>query len=153
MRTHIHTGPVAPHNRPPADTDNLGILSIDGQHQELLALIEQLQSRHLDGQDDYALDMVIPQLQAYARFHFGEEESLMHLLVGEDALVADHRSQHQAFLAEIAHAVESREFHSDRAVMAALVPYLRTWLLEHIDTADRAITERLLAQCQTFAFH
>ena len=132
---------------------DLGIRSMDQQHQDLLALIGELESLHHGGCDAQALDDMLPQLQTYAAFHFSEEEAMMQMLVGEDAAVRQHRVQHQDFVRQIQHFVELREFHSDQAVATRLVQYLRVWLLEHIDTADRDIAAKLLAQCQAFAVH
>jgi hypothetical protein len=54
-----------------------GVRQIDLQHQELIELINELESAHERGQDDLALADVLPRLTSYALFHFCTEEGLM----------------------------------------------------------------------------
>lgn len=145
--------PATPTTSTWSDRLDLGIRSIDRQHQDLLASIGELETLHHDGRDAEALDVLLPQLQTYALFHFSEEDGMMRMLVGQDEAVCQHRIQHQAFVRQVQYFVESREFHGDRAVATRLVQYLRAWLVHHIDTADRDIAGKLLAQCHAFAAH
>lgn len=124
---------------------NTGVRSIDFQHQELVALIAQFEAAHAAGDSAKALNDVLPQLEIYVLFHFGEEERLMGTLVGEAESVRAHLAQHQEFASQITQLAAARQHQGDASVAAALAGYLRKWLLHHIATTDVALSRKLLA--------
>lgn len=66
-----------------------GVRQIDLQHQELIDLINELESAHESGQHTAALSEVLPRLTGYALFHFATEEGLM-AKVAPSAAFAQH---------------------------------------------------------------
>jgi hemerythrin len=132
---------------------NTGVRSIDVQHQELVALIAQFEAAHGAGDSAKALDDVLPQLEIYVLFHFGEEERLMGALVGEAESVRAHLAQHQEFANQITQLSAERSHQGDASVAAALAGYLRKWLLHHIATTDVALSRKLLAKNPLLANH
>lgn len=159
MQDHV---PTPAENQPHTDTPaawrlrgkvDTGIHTIDRQHQDLLSLTGEIEMLHRTQQDAHILNEMLPQLRTYALFHFNEEEQLMHMWVGEDAWVQQHRLQHQDFIRQIEHLQELREFHSDRSTVEQLIAFLRDWLLHHIATTDRAMGAKMLSQLPGVAGH
>lgn len=130
---------------------NTNIRSIDLQHQELVSLINQLETLHLAGRNTKALDEVLPQLHTYVLFHFREEEDLMVMLVGNEEMDQLHLAQHREFIDHM-HTLQQRRNPNNEADTAqTLVHYLKNWLLEHIATTDRDLGQKLLVQHTAFA--
>lgn len=141
---------------PPPGLGNIprtGIRSVDVQHQELVALIGQFEAAHLAGESAKALQDVLPQLETYALFHFMEEERLMETLVDETAFVQMHLEQHHEFAQQIQQMTAEFAHHDAVHVAAALVEYLRKWLLQHIATTDVALSRKLLSPHPVLAHH
>lgn len=130
-----------------------GVRSIDLQHRELFALVNELTTLHATGYDTEALNEVLPQFNTFIQFHFSEEETLMHMLVAEDDFEQQHLAQHREFTAHIARLQKSRTPHNDTAIVKALVHYLHDWLPEHFTTTDRELGQRLLTQHSAFSVH
>lgn len=130
-----------------------GIRSVDVQHQELVALIGQFEAAHFAGESANALQDVLPQLETYALFHFMEEERLMETLVGEAVFVQMHLEQHHEFVRQIKQMTAELAHHDAVHVAAALVDYLRKWLLQHIATTDVALSRKLLSPHYVAARH
>lgn len=123
-----------------------GIHSIDSQHHALIALIDRFEKAHAAGHSTQALADVLPQLETYALFHFGEEESLMKNLVGEDVFVRIHIAQHGEFIRKIKQLAAQQPHHDDTQTAQALARYLRNWLFQHIATTDAVLSSKLLEQ-------
>ena len=132
---------------------NTDIRSIDLQHQELVSLINQLETLHLAGRNAQALDEMLPQLHTYVLFHFREEEDLMVMLVGNEKLDKLHLAQHREFMAHMRTLQQRRNPNNEADTARVLVHYLNNWLLEHIATTDRDLGQKLLAQHTAFAEH
>jgi hemerythrin-like metal-binding protein len=80
------------------------------------------------------VSLLVDRLIEFARAHFRSEEQLMEQ-TGFPGL-AEHRSAHQAILAQILHAAHRLQYGEAAAVQPALCS-LRDWLLEHIEELDR----------------
>lgn len=116
------------------DTLATGIRQIDLQHQELIELINALEAAHASGQRQAALDAVLPRLSAYVLFHFATEETLLPKAPGDHG--ERHRQQHRLFTDRI----ESlRAGPPERIDLAALIAYLKQWLIEHIMKTDHEL--------------
>lgn len=135
-------------SQPPASNVlDVGIRSIDLQHQELFSLLSQLNTLHKVGKSQQALDEVLPQLQNYALFHFSEEEDLMQALVGCEEAIQTHRIQHQAFANQLDRLIVERgEKARDDELVVRLARFLEAWLVNHINTSDRDIARLMLTQ-------
>ena len=55
----------------------IGIKTVDEQHQQLVKLINQLEQTHKGRQAESEAEQVLVELVNYVRFHFAEEEELM----------------------------------------------------------------------------
>ena len=116
------------------DTLATGIRQIDLQHQDLIELINALETAHAGGHRQTALEEVLPRLSAYALFHFGTEEAMMGKLPAEHA--ERHRRQHQVFTDRVE---TMRQAPAANIDLAELIAYLKQWLIEHIMKTDREL--------------
>lgn len=120
-----------------------GIRQVDLQHQELIDIINELEAAHLAGRQEQALQELLPQLAAYALFHFATEEAMMK----KSGECADHAIKHieghRAFAEKVA-AFRARPV--TPAELAELVAYLNAWLIEHIMKTDREMASLMPGQ-------
>lgn len=120
-----------------------GIRQVDLQHQELIDIINDLEAAHLAGRQEQALQELLPQLAAYALFHFGTEEAMMKKSAEYGGHIARHLGEHRAFTEKVA-AFRARPVIP--AELAELVAYLNAWLVEHIMKTDREMASLLPGQ-------
>ena len=114
---------------------SVGIDSIDSQHKLLVSMIRLLQEAM---QESNARSVATPLFQAmheYTKVHFAYEEQLL-----EEhgyAELASHKALHAAFLAKLQ---EFEQKHAAGALVtgAPLMQFLRTWLIDHICSSDKA---------------
>ena len=71
-----------------------GIRSIDLQHEELIGMLNELNTAYISGGDQSVLEDVLQRLGSYVTFHFATEESLMASL-REEQHTEEHRRQHK----------------------------------------------------------
>ena len=114
---------------------------IDGQHQQLVATINQLHDL-LHGQGPGELGQIIEFLVVYADVHFADEERLMRLsgYPGGD----EHHHEHSRFTIQMEAFRESFLAGEDQ-VDEDLLAFLKAWLINHIMGTDRDIRDCLLA--------
>ena len=122
-----------------------GVRQIDLQHQELIELINELESAHESGQNDLALADVLPRLTSYALFHFGTEEGLMANVAVNTPYALHHLGEHRLFAEKVTQMKAESGENSEQSV-AQLLDYLKTWLLEHIMKTDKALAKLILAR-------
>lgn len=120
-----------------------GIRQIDLQHQELIDIINELDSAHLAGEAAHVLDEILPRLSAYVLFHFGTEESLISGLRGIDKHIEKHVSQHREFAEKVAALAAQRNapgtMPGTAPDLAPFLDYLKSWLVDHIMKTDREL--------------
>lgn len=121
------------------DTLATGIRQIDLQHQELIEIINELETAHAAGRQAEALDEVLPRLTAYVLFHFATEEALMPAAAAY-AHAEKHRQQHQEFAARVA-ALRSQPTAS--IDLDTFIAYLKRWLVEHIMKTDHDLARHI----------
>ena len=110
------------------------IASIDGQHQNLFRLAEELYAAMASGQGKAALAKILDRLVQYTTVHFAHEERLMnqHNYPDRNAHVAEHRKLTQQVLAF------QKDFESGKALMTVeVLHFLRDWLSHHIAQSDQ----------------
>lgn len=120
-------------------TDNysLGVVSIDEQHQRLVAMGKELQElvETREGDDIYdELISMLDGLKEYTKYHFDYEEEIMERL-GFDGL-EEHKKQHSDFIDKL----ESIDFDSvdeDQSTFAKdLLRVVSVWIFKHIVGTD-----------------
>ena len=110
------------------------IASIDGQHQNLFRMAEELAVAMSAGQGKTALSKLLDRLVQYTELHFANEERLMRLHDYPD--LAAHSAEHQALTRQVL------AFHSDFengrvAMTVQVLHFLKDWLLKHIAQSDQ----------------
>ena len=108
----------------------VGIRFMDGQHRQMLDLVNRVLEGAYQGKELEELVAVLRDLVRLTEHHFHAEESRMAEL-GADA--DDHRGEHRDLL-------ESLRFFTDRLdadKVGKCSVFLRDWLLRHIESTDR----------------
>lgn len=122
-----------------------GIRQIDLQHQELIDMINELETAYLDGHDDNALNRLLPRLTTYVVFHFGTEEGMVRKFAAGTPHAEHHLSEHGKFTQKIA-TMKQVSATGKRQALGELVDYLKTWLLEHIMKTDKELGKLIQAR-------
>lgn len=127
----------------------VGIETIDQQHQELFRRINNLLAAIKEHRCRSEIDGTLSFLDEYARFHFSEEERRMEA-AGYPGL-ADHRTQHAAYLRNIQ---ELKEFAAQPRVSGMSYELSVTtnqvvvdWIVDHIMKIDRKFGEYMRGRC------
>ena len=121
-----------------------GIRSIDLQHEELIGMLNELNTAYISGGDQSLLEDVLQRLGSYVTFHFATEESLMASL-REEQHTEEHRRQHKKFIEQLEHmCIQARQ--DDQDTMLGLIDFLNEWLYEHILKTDRSLGMLLKTQ-------
>ena len=122
-----------------------GVRQIDLQHQELIDLINELETAHEAGHDDVALADVLPRLTSYAMFHFATEESLMVKAAVNTPYVQHHLGEHRLFVDQITNMRKSIDRDDSMQTVETLLEYLKSWLREHIMKTDKGLAKLIQA--------
>ena len=112
---------------------SVGDHSIDDDHKELFALIDELDSA--DMSHDY-INSILDRLKAYTRGHFSREEEYLKK-AGFPGL-EEHLKQHESFIAWLQTIRPTyAPFHQSTFIFGASVNrYLQSWLLQNILEED-----------------
>lgn len=122
-----------------------GIRTIDLQHEELIGILNELDTAHANGSELHVLEDVLQRLKAYTVFHFGTEEALMANLPNGGAHSAEHCQQHRDFIEEISR-MRIQSLENPTGTMKSLLDYLNNWLYAHILKSDRILAALLSEQ-------
>ena len=116
---------------------------IDVQHQNLIALINELHEAMNLGKGAEVLRDILGGLLAYTRIHFATEEQLMreHTYAGHD----EHKAAHDAFTEHV-NATLAIWTRGQAIVTLQLAYYLRDWLANHIQGMDKRLGDYLSAE-------
>jgi len=112
-----------------------GIPLIDRQHQGLVALLNRMARRYLQGATQAQTLEVLDELADYARRHFADEEALWAQRLGAGAHVEAHRQAHERFFQQVG--VWRQTERPFQEVLDGLMTYLSRWLALHILESDR----------------
>ncbi len=116
----------------------VGVASIDAQHQKLAAHIDQLADDLQQGRDRAHLLATLEALVAQTVSHFADEERLM--VAAQYAGHEVHAREHRRLLED----VTNLSVAIDDQSMALTKRYLHDWLVRHIETMDRATAHALI---------
>ena len=123
-----------------------GLTDVDEQHHHLVDVInrfgELLMREH--GASPAELEAVFVELAEYAKYHFAEEEALMHAMRLDPRYIAHHEQSHVNFLEEVTQMHDSAA--SDKQAAAkSLLQFLTHWLTYHILGSDQFMTRQIEA--------
>lgn len=123
------------------DEYNTGYAEIDGQHRKLLAIIKELHQAFKDGKAFILMQKIFNELIEYTQTHFSFEESLMAINSYTDynAHILKHHK-----LVEAVKEYETKFRSGDVGVSQEMIEFLRSWLMTHIMTEDKAYIGHLI---------
>ena len=130
------------------DTYKTGHQTVDSQHKELFAMVNELHDAIMANKDK---DILFPTLEKLARYtaeHFRTEENLMSRI--NYPHLEKHREKHQALTKEVQEIAE--KYRSGKAVLSlTLSSFLAKWLQHHIRQDDVALVKYLNEQPESSA--
>lgn len=115
-------------------------LQIDHDHQELIALVNELHQAAELNSDYVSLSRVLARLAKYTQEHFQREEALMQAHAYPN--IETHKEQHRQLLAR----VTDLQYELDRArslVALETAELLKFWLTSHILLSDKQFADTL----------
>ncbi|SDC66091.1 hemerythrin [Williamwhitmania taraxaci] len=112
----------------------LGIKSIDDDHQKLVALIDELLVALSNGKGRELLAPIIKKVEDYTLYHFRREEFFMKCAKYPN--LENHIIEHQHFIEKIK-AMKAKSRLNDSTVAIELMKFLKEWLINHIQVSDR----------------
>lgn len=131
-------------NSPRASDYVLQVEVLDRDHQELIRLINELQSAFCCGQEqDFCLE-ALRRLESYVQYHFDHEAQLM----ADTSFPAEesraHSSEHDQLLKRVRRWRSKLDRYERTASIAAeIIGYLYAWLEHHIKEMDTLLAKHL----------
>jgi hemerythrin-like metal-binding protein len=117
-----------------------GIASMDREHAGQLSLFNDLKAAVRSGADDKLVYALLNELLEHTNLHFLSEELAMRLHAYE--AYESHFLEHKRLLVEVQNLKRSLEAGTGTD-KPSLIEALRSWLVVHIQTADKALAEYL----------
>ena len=119
---------------------SFGIASMDREHSGQLSLLNDLKAAVRSGADDSLVYALLDELVEHTNLHFLSEQILMRLHAYEAS--ESHFLEHERLLGEVQNL--RRSLATGTATdKHSLIEALRSWLIVHIQTADKALAEYL----------
>lgn len=115
---------------------HVGIPQVDGEHQQLFAIVARIQGA-LEKDSDTAqaeARIAVGELIDYTRTHFASEEALM--AAAAYPPLADHQQLHEDLLRQVSD-MELRVELGEPSASLDLSQFLANWLIRHIQAEDR----------------
>jgi hemerythrin-like metal-binding protein len=120
----------------------LGIIAIDEQHQELIAIAEDLAKKATCKETNFEeVKMRFDALLGYTKYHLGMEEYVMQQS-NFDAYDA-HKAEHDKFVNDIQSLRLQLQQHNVSVAKTA-AQLLQVWLIKHIQVIDKKFVDFLL---------
>lgn len=112
-----------------------GYAAIDTQHRGLLAIIRELHQAFKEGKAFVQMQKVFNKLIDYTQTHFVFEESVMQ--ANGYAGIENHKLKHKKLI-EAVKEYETKFNDGDLGVSQEMIEFLRSWLMTHIMSEDKA---------------
>lgn len=132
------------------DTLVTGISEIDEQHQILVNLFNEANTKLSANNNAEFLEHITRDMLSYALYHFETEEELMQKYGYSEAKIEDadtHIQQHRSFSAKVV-AVRNDIKAGIMISREDLLAFLNSWLINHILNTDKLLAAFLLASKQ-----
>ena len=119
------------------DDLSVGIVEIDGQHQKLVQMINDLHDAMRDGKSKTVLGGLIESLAGYATTHFATEEGYFDQYGYPEA--SAHKREHAGFVQKVSDFKAG--FDEGRLMLSMdVMTFLKDWLVNHIKGTDKLYT-------------
>ena len=118
-----------------SDLLSVGVESIDDEHKQLIAIVNDLYQAHCEGHEKEVVGEIIERLRKYIRIHFAREERLMERC--DYPGLAEHKLEHTAMEKWVA--VMENEYRAGNGAEIAheILDYLKDWFYDHIGRIDQ----------------
>ena len=122
---------------------SVNIAEIDGQHQKLVAMINELDDAMRQGKGKEIVSKIVSGLISYTRTHFGTEERLFQQYGYPET--EEHKKEHADFAAK---AVQfQKDYESGKmGLTIQIMTFLSNWLQHHIKVVDKKYSAFLNAK-------
>jgi hemerythrin len=125
------------------DNLSVGVAEIDGQHQKLVRLINDLNDAMRAGKGKEITGKIINELTNYTLSHFATEEKFFVQFAYPDTDA--HKSEHAMFVQKVS--AFKKDFEQSRiGVTIPIMDFLSDWLKNHIMGVDKKYEPFLKAQ-------
>lgn len=123
------------------DRFRIGIPSVDYEHQEMIALLNELHAR-LENEADRAVVMdFLGEVYARISAHFALEEQVMKRRRYDQ--YPEHKAEHEELLDQIREIMDDFEADTHYDYEGALAQHLRDWFTKHFKTQDARLHKML----------
>ena len=122
---------------------SVGIESIDEQHKQLVAIINDLNDAMKNNEADQMIAEIFKRMIGYTELHFAFEENLFDSYGYEGSPA--HKAQHVALI-ETIRSLQLKLDAGDVRVGIEVMAFLKRWLTDHILKTDKDYAEYLLEQ-------
>ncbi len=114
-------------------TYSVGVEQLDGQHQKLLRLINDLSLENPEANNKKCF-VLLNELVKYAELHFNTEENLMqtHGYTG----LTSHQQEHEIFTEKLFE-LNQKMTTSGETIFSELTLYLKDWYISHVLGTDQ----------------
>lgn len=113
---------------------SVNVAVIDGQHQKLIAMINELHEAMSQGKGRTVLGRIVSGLVSYTESHFRTEEKYFDVFGYPEAL--SHKKEHADFVAKVSEFKEGVE-QGKIALSIEIMNFLSDWLRNHIKGVDK----------------
>lgn len=120
----------------------IGIPTIDEQHQQLVKLINNLGSALEMHVEMPRVKSFVSELRDYIDFHFRDEEKIMSQSSMPEDEIEEHKEIHRSFARKIDSVIGEKDLSDARAVQE-IFDFLVAWLINHILGVDTSIPQYL----------
>lgn len=107
---------------------------IDLQHQQLVAMLNDLHSAMIERRGSEVLEKILDGLADYTVYHFSTEEDFFDRYNYPDAAI--HKQQHAAFVERVS-SFRNRVASGDATISIEVLDFLAGWVKNHIRGSDR----------------
>jgi hemerythrin len=122
---------------------SVNVRQCDTQHKLLIQIINDLHAGMSDGHSHDIMRTILDDLLIYIRVHFRDEEELMQKN-GYPGF-AEHKKKHDEFVKRVMEI--NSEYQGGRMILSMdVMEFLRSWLVDHIQTIDKRYSAHLNAK-------
>ena len=114
---------------------SVGIQQVDDEHQNLVAVLNQLDEAMRTGKGTRVMSEILAQLIQYTQIHFNSEEELM--LECQYPKLKLHQAQHRQLVQKVVKYQQKFE-KSGKRITKEMMEFLNYWLTNHILVDDMA---------------
>ena len=116
------------------ETIEIGIQSMDSQHQRWIGLMNELYDAMRTGKAKAVVGRTLTSMLEYTQTHFTSEEKL--IATYDYPEFKDHKQVHKEFIERIEGLSHRQQSHDD-ALTSEVMNFLKEWLINHIQSVDR----------------